>query len=330
VDTYKFVKTPVLITTKATPKEGMKYGRLTYLFHGKCGKGAVYVYKCDCGNIHRQTVESVHRDGVNKTCGCGINKTELYYYKFRQGFKKQFDKAGVLYWNTDQFKKDIIPYWCPIHNEYSLVSKASFRKFSVAPCFKCGKEVASSKRVKTTEDFINDSKTLWGEDRWLYYNTTYKGCHGKLTITCPEHGDFLQSATEHLTGNNACKGCQPHSGYIKDRGGWFYLVRWENSKGSIFIKFGVTNNEVSWRINKQATRHANIDYKPEILSSFFYEDGTHPIILEKLIKSTFITGIVDKQDFPDGFSETTSIENLEIINKIIYDYNKKLGEILCH
>jgi hypothetical protein len=57
----------------------------------------------------------------------------------------------------------------------------------------------ASKRFKTLEqDFNNVHKGKYLYTKFVYLNAKEKGI-----ITCKEHGDFLQSANEHLSG----KGC---------------------------------------------------------------------------------------------------------------------------
>lgn len=59
-----------------------------------------------------------------------------------------------------------------------------------------------------TSDFIIAAKKIHG-DKYSYDSTFYKGRHSKLTICCPVHGDFEQTAGSHLNG----RGC-PECGQI--------------------------------------------------------------------------------------------------------------------
>lgn len=56
----------------------------------------------------------------------------------------------------------------------------------------------------TKEQWINKAKSVHG-DRYDYSNTIYIGNKGKLIITCGKHGDFVQIATRHLTGDGCPK-----------------------------------------------------------------------------------------------------------------------------
>lgn len=60
-------------------------------------------------------------------------------------------------------------------------------------------------RKKTTEEFIADAKKVHG-DRYLYNKTVYINSKKDVIITCREHGDFPQRATNHLQGRG-CDDC---------------------------------------------------------------------------------------------------------------------------
>jgi hypothetical protein len=51
----------------------------------------------------------------------------------------------------------------------------------------------------TREDFIKKCKIKWG-DRWDYSNVEYRGSKSKISIICNQHGTFLQTASDHLSG----------------------------------------------------------------------------------------------------------------------------------
>lgn len=55
---------------------------------------------------------------------------------------------------------------------------------------------------KTTEEFINESILIHGED-YCYSLSDYKRAGEKIIITCKKHGNFLQTPNSHLMG----KGC---------------------------------------------------------------------------------------------------------------------------
>ena len=89
-------------------------------------------------------------------------------------------------------KKVIIT--CPTHGDYKQTPGSHFRG---SGCPRCG-----GTRKRTQEEFILKAKSIHG-NRYSYSNTIYLTNNKKVSITCPQHGDFLQSPTHHLAG----KGC---------------------------------------------------------------------------------------------------------------------------
>lgn len=63
-------------------------------------------------------------------------------------------------------------------------------------------------RKITLDDFISKSKSIHG-DKYDYGLSEYRGSRQKVLITCPIHGEFHQTAAEHMRG---C-GC-PACGYV--------------------------------------------------------------------------------------------------------------------
>jgi hypothetical protein len=57
----------------------------------------------------------------------------------------------------------------------------------------------------TTVEFIERAKKIHG-DKYDYSKVEYKGSDTKVTIICPEHGEFQQRAIDHSRGSG-CSGC---------------------------------------------------------------------------------------------------------------------------
>ena len=72
-------------------------------------------------------------------------------------------------------------------------------------CLLCSYEPGLRKSKKTTEEFVADSRVVHG-DKYDYSKAEYLGSHDSVIIICPDHGEFPQTATDHLSGNG-CKHC---------------------------------------------------------------------------------------------------------------------------
>lgn len=68
-----------------------------------------------------------------------------------------------------------------------------------------GGKAAKGRPVKTLEAFIEDAR-LEHEGAYTYEHAVYIDSHEKLIITCPKHGQFMQTPSSHLAGRG-CPDC---------------------------------------------------------------------------------------------------------------------------
>lgn len=86
------------------------------------------------------------------------------------------------------------------------------------------------KVTSTLENFIEKANRLHNSS-YLYTNTIYTTNKEKVTITCRQHGDFIQRASDHLSGY----GC-PTCGYLK------VANRLSMSKEEYILKCNIKHN----------------------------------------------------------------------------------------
>ena len=103
-------------------------------------------------------------------------------------------------------------------------------------------------------------------DKYSYKKTTYKTMHDKVTITCRFHGDFQQSAGQHLKGQG-CKRCRMPRGesvieaYLKENGieyEWQYSPDGLSMKRKLYYDFCIRINGHIGLIEYHGVQH----YKP--------------------------------------------------------------------
>lgn len=177
-------------------------------------------------------------------------------------------------------------------------------------CPKCALyEKSKSQRNVDAESIAKTSCDEKGY-KFVGFIDEYKNQKSKLKYLCPIHGEITTSYISLVNYGYGCYKCRK-TGYSESISGYYYLYLWNNEEYS-FIKHGVTNN-ITKRISKQS-RYTN--FKPFKILELRFEDGSIPRIIEKIIQEKYETGVVDRLDFPDGFTETLSIENL---NQIIED-----------
>ena len=89
---------------------------------------------------------------------------------------------------------------CPIYGEFWQTPTSHLRG-SGNPKERYIKLWAKRGRI-TTEEFIERARKVHG-DKYDYSKVEYKGYNTKICITCPIHGEFWQTPSNHLSG----KGC---------------------------------------------------------------------------------------------------------------------------
>lgn len=143
----------------------------------------------------------------------------------------------------------------------------------------------------------------------------YKNNKSLFEYVCKIHGKQNVCYRDFVNYGRRCSGCAEY-GYSTSKQGTFYVYQWTKDCHN-FIKFGITNQKELARIKKQK-RETKYNYK-KVWSAIF-EDGSIPLYIENYIKNSGIEmGIMSKKDFPDGFTETTHISNLVVLENLVTD-----------
>jgi hypothetical protein len=100
--------------------------------------------------------------------------------------------------------RDSMKIWCNTHKEYFYQRPSAHLQGQNCPL--CGKESTTSKLHKDVDHFITRARAVHG-DKYDYSKSIYTTAHKKITITCPEHGDFRTTSNNHWAGLG-CKECK--------------------------------------------------------------------------------------------------------------------------
>ena len=173
---------------------------------------------------------------------CGISRikektsdnTNIFISKARSVHGDRYDYSKTKYVKATE--KVIIT--CPIHGDFEQLP---YNHLSGHGCTKCNRP-----EVHNTEDFINRSRKAHG-NKYDYSKTVYSGCDKKVTITCPEHGDFEQNPNDHMNGH----GC-PQCGFSNICES--YVGEWLNKHGIENTRYYITDLI-------KITGHIIIDYR---------------------------------------------------------------------
>ena len=104
----------------------------------------------------------------------------------------KYDYSKVEYVNA----KTKVCIICPEHREFWQTPTSHL---SGNGCPECGVKNRSEKRTSTKEEFIKKAREKHN-GKYDYSQVTYIGTHNKACIICPEHGEFWQKPSHHLSG----------------------------------------------------------------------------------------------------------------------------------
>jgi len=95
---------------------------------------------------------------------------------------------------------------CPTHGSYEVSAQNLLKGLG---CIRCYRESRIGVLKDDLDAFVAKARAVHG-DKYDYSNSVYIGAKKKITVLCPEHGEFSQEAWGHTKG----KGC-PLCGNVK-------------------------------------------------------------------------------------------------------------------
>lgn len=136
--------------------------------------------------------------------GCFSDSTRLTYHEFLARCEEVhgdfYDYRYLSYGRAS----DTILVVCPAHGPFTV------RAESHANGTKC-KKCADAGQAKTTEEFIEEARTLHG-DTYDYSRVHYTGQLDKIEIGCPIHGPFTKTPFAHTVAKSGCPTCKESVG----------------------------------------------------------------------------------------------------------------------
>jgi hypothetical protein len=186
--------------------------------------------------------------GRKPTVQSALNKYEYIINKFNYIHSNKYVYKKFLYLKeTTEFE-----FICSKHGIIKTLVRYHLRH----GCPKCGTEQAKSCiQPKSLIDFMNESNVIHN-NKYNYFNAIYINTSTKLIITCPIHGDFLQTPNKHLQGRGCKKCSRENNNFIKSN--WiskeglatFYVLKCWN-KNENFYKYGICTGEIENRYNSK-------------------------------------------------------------------------------
>lgn len=141
--------------------------------------------------------------GDSHLTGNGCRKCALENLKNNNNGLKFIEKSKKIH--GDRYDYSLVEY--KKHNEKIKIICKEHGVFEQKPYYHASGYNCPKCFKLSTKDFIEKSKKIH-KNKYDYTKTIYNGLEKKLTITCTEHGEFEQIASNHLAG----KGCKKCSG----------------------------------------------------------------------------------------------------------------------
>lgn len=142
----------------------------------------------------------------------------------------------------------------------------------------------------------------------------YLGDKTKLQLSCSKHGAWETATISNFLRGSSCPSCNGHN----QKQCYLNIIYSESLP--IAIKFGVSQrfeNRLWNQNNKSPLTVVNH-------SVYLFEESESCKNAERKIKTSLVCGVLDKESFPDGYTETTFLNNIEKIIQIFEFYGGKL------
>ena len=123
--------------------------------------------------------------------------------KARMKFGDRFD------YNLDEYVdcKTEMTITCKKHGEFKDTPDHHLLRID-GGCRECFKESMHDNFAKENEQFIEESKKVWGDDAFDYHKLNYVNRNGHVLLICKKHGiEFEQTAYKHLKHHKQCPEC---------------------------------------------------------------------------------------------------------------------------
>lgn len=191
---------------------------------------------------------------------------------------------------------------CSTHGVFFMTPDSHINK--KCKCPSCTAVSTGAGKKKTNDKFISDA-TLVHSGFYSYSSTEYVSSTVDVVITCPDHGDFKQTPSNHLAGKG-CRECTSGGGGFKDGiPGILYYLSINNGE---YYKIGITNRSVLERYSKDE------HHKLKVIKEWDFPVGLDARIKERQVLKTHSKHLAPKgtKALRDGNTELFVIDVLEL------------------
>ena len=101
-------------------------------------------------------------------------------------------------------KKTSVVIVCPLHGEFKQTPHHHLRRKQGCPI--CARIRAAKNNTKSVEDFLKKAHAIHG-NRYDYSKIEHVNRLTPINIVCKEHGEFMQTPSDHINGKHGCPKC---------------------------------------------------------------------------------------------------------------------------
>lgn len=318
-------------------QEKMTFGEYAQLqvfgYNGLLNPDKYYFVKCSICSLDKDLFgdgyfQSKKGNLLNGHVPCGCAKRPSWSAaQYKTKSERKAKELGYIFKGfSSKFmgNKTKLSLSCEVHGEWDSAMFSNFFDHGEG-CPSCGKECAPLARRFTNEDMtkmcMNIGVFSTGTIFWREVKNNRLVNPGYWWVYCPRCGSIAESLHGNLLkGARPCLCAPDHQ-----REAYINLVK-DESGGVVCVKFGIAVNSIN-RAKKQ-NRHSF--YLVENYLTFSFPDVHSTKKAEKVCKKTLDCRFISKEFMLDGYTETTSKDN---IGKIIEIYKahggtlKLIGEV---
>ena len=258
--------------------------------------GANKKVRMECPKGHAVEISPSHFS-FGKGCKvCSLNRASkdlLNNTGLKERIVKLASNAGSLITGEYTGANNQISVLCGCGAEFS---RTPHKLLTSQACVECSRSSSGIKRsnagkVSFCKSVSDSGYAMVGE---------YTGAHDKVDLECP-NGHITGIAPTHFKNGRRCRNCST----VEQKISYINLVY--DGDLPIFAKFGITNM-LDRRISEQASA---TPFDVKNFGSWEFESGDDCRAAELSVKKSLATGVVDRASFPDGFTETIMIKDIE-------------------
>lgn len=290
---------------------------------GKSGSAKFYIVFCEvCAKDPELFGEGFFRIGKSTllrgwiSCGCGINtKWTEEQYSIRCRRKAEELGYRFLGWAEDFCgKKTKTSMFCDVHGKWRTGIIQTLTTMDQG-CPECKYDIVSASRTKPNdtmiESFLSSGQFPSGTNFSRSDRENGQGYKCYWYVECPEcqyTGEGVSTNLQRGMRPCLCSPARQKECYIN----WVI----DSDENVVALKFGIAN-KTGHRVAKQ-NRHSIYDVRNYVIYEF--RDKSSCMEAERECKAILECGVLTKEEMPDGYTETTSVLNLEIIERIYEKY----------